>query len=234
MKSGFIPSTRDTLFGHIDSRCYRLGDAANTTLLINVMPPGSATPPHSHDEHQIGLCLSGRLTMNVSGEEQVLDALRTCYWAPSGTLHAGRNDSDQPAVTLDIKRKPQPQDVQLTHCPSERRFLPLSDSKHIKGGLDLAFFIGPWFEIMHSHLAPGARMPRHAHRGIQIGVGLTGSYSMEVADEARPFGPYDVYFAADHVPHAGHNDTPEGASSLNIFIPPRWNLLPAREREIAL
>ncbi len=234
MNSGFIPSTRRLLFGEIDSHCYQLGDAADTTLMINVMPPGSATPPHSHEEHQIGLCLSGTLTMTVNGEERVLDALRTCYWAPGGMPHAGRNDGDRAAVTLDIKRKPQPQDVQLTRCPRDRYFLPLSEGKRVKGGLDLAFFIGPWFEIMHSHLAPGARMPRHAHRGLQIGVGLTGRYSMEVADETRPFGPYDVYVAPDHVPHAGHNDTPEGASSLNIFIPPRWNLLPAREREVAL
>lgn len=233
MSVGFIEPVRSVLFGDIESRIFKFDDVAQTTLMINVMPPGSKAEPHRHDEHQIGLCLSGSFTAIVNGEARAMPPLAQCYWAPGGTLHGGRNDGDEPAITLDIKRLPQPQDVQLTRCPLHEFFLPLSQAKQIKGGLDLRFFIGPWFEIMHSRLAPGATMPRHAHRGIQIGVGLTGTYTMEVADEARPFGRHDVYFAGEHVPHAGLNHTEQEATSLNVFIPPRWNLLPVNQRSVS-
>ncbi|WP_372426698.1 cupin domain-containing protein [Salinarimonas chemoclinalis] len=234
MSAYFPEPTRTRLFGEIEADVFRLGDAADTVVMITTMPPGAAAPPHEHAEHQIGMCLSGSYRMRVGDEERRLDALRGAYWARGGEIHGAVNESDVPAVTLDIKRRPQPAlEGRATPCPAEARFLDLSAPRTVKGGLELRFFVGPWFEIMLSVLEPGALMPRHAHRGAQIGIGLDGDYAMEVGEETRRFTRHRVYFAPDHVPHMGLNDTDAPATSLNVFIPPRWNLLPRRLRESA-
>lgn len=230
MSQYFPVPEQKRLFDTIEARVFKLGDAADTTLLITVMPPGASAPEHHHEEHQIGLCLAGSFTMQVAGETRRLEALREAYWAPGGTPHAAWNDGSEPAITLDIKRRPQADERHVTPAPAGETFIPLSPERTIKGGLGIRFFVGPWFEIMLSHLPPSAIMPRHSHRGIQIGIGVSGAYTMEVADETRSFGRHDVYFAPDHVPHAGYNEGAEDATSLNVFIPPRWNLLPKRLR----
>lgn len=227
----FPEPVRTRLFGEIEADLYTLGDDAGTIVMITTMPPGASAPPHAHSEHQIGLCLSGSYRVRVGDEERRIDALAGAYWARGGEIHGAVNDSDMPAVTLDIKRLPQPALEGLsTPCPAQARFLDLSEPRKVKGGLDLRFFVGPWFEIMLSVLEPRALMPRHAHRGAQIGIGLSGEYAMEVGGETQRFTRHRVYFAPDHVPHMGLNDTPDDATSLNIFIPPRWNLLPKRQR----
>jgi bacilysin biosynthesis protein BacB len=227
----FPEPVRTRLFGEIEADRYVLDDAAGTIVMITTMPPGASAPPHAHDEHQIGLCLSGSYRVRVGDEERRLDALTGAYWARGGEIHGAVNDGDTPAVTLDIKRLPQPGlEGHATPCLPAARFLDLSEPRTVKGGLELRFFVGPWFEIMLSVLAPQALMPRHAHRGAQIGIGLTGEYAMEVGGETQRFGRNRVYFASDHVPHMGFNDTSADATSLNIFIPPRWNLLPKRLR----
>lgn len=234
MSKYFIKPIDDLLYGKIESKIYQLNDSADTTIMINVIPPGVVVPTHQHDEHQIGMCLSGKYKIIVDDNEYQMNALEHCYWAPSGCRHGGENVSAETVVTLDIKRKPQPQDVKLTQSPLDKFFLSLTNSKKIKGGLAFSFFVGPWFEIMYSLIEPGAVMPRHDHRGIQIGIGLTGSYLMEVNGEELQFTKYCVYYAPEHIPHSAFNSSNTVASSLNIFIPPRWNLLPVKEREIAL
>lgn len=227
----FPEPTHTRLFGEIAADIFNLGDEAGTTVMITTMPPGATAPPHQHPEHQIGMCLAGSYRMRVGDEERRLDALSGAYWARGGEIHGAVNDGDTAAITLDIKRMPQPAlEGRATPCPEEVRFLELSQPRTVKGGLNLHFFVGPWFEIMLSVLEPGALMPRHAHRGAQIGIGLDGEYAMEVGDETQRFIRHRVYFAPDHIPHMGHNDTSAPATSLNVFIPPRWNLLPKRLR----
>ncbi|SEO37291.1 Cupin domain protein [Methylobacterium sp. ap11] len=210
---------------------YTLGDPADTSVMIAEVAPGAVVPVHAHDEHQIGLCLRGRFVMEVDGRDHPMPALERAYFAPGGTPHGARNESGTTAVTVDIKRKPIPsEEGQLTRGASGTVVLPLTEARAVKGGLAVSFFVGPWFEIMLSHLAPGAVMPLHTHRGSQIGIGVAGTYTMRVGDEVRTFGPEAVYHAPDHVPHSGWNDEGPAASSLNVFIPPRWNLRPKRER----
>ncbi|EPM67334.1 hypothetical protein A584_21773 [Pseudomonas syringae pv. theae ICMP 3923] len=234
MSKGFVLPVRKSLRDGIETDFYELNDSANTVIMISTMAPGAFAPSHEHDQTQIGMCLAGSFEMTVGGHTQQMDALKNCYWAAGGVPHEGCNNSGAPAVTLDIKRDQQASDVQLTCFPLSETFMEPSKPKSIKGGLDFWFFVGPWFEIMYSTLTPGALMPLHAHRGIQIGVGLTGSYTMEVGEISQDFRQNDVYFADQHVPHSGLNDTKENATSLNIFIPPRWNLLPIKDRPITL
>lgn len=234
MNNGFVQPVRKKLCKGIETDFYELNDSAHTVIMISTMAPGAIAPVHEHEQTQIGMCLSGSFEMTVGDQTQRLNALQNCYWAAGGMPHEGRNNSGAPAITLDIKRDQQATDVQLTAFPMSEIFMEPSKPKSIKGGLDLWFFVGPWFEIMFSNLSPGALMPLHAHRGVQIGIGLTGSYTMEVGNSSQDFRKHDVYFADEHVPHSGFNGTNTDATSLNIFIPPRWNLLPIKERPIAL
>ncbi len=234
MSKEFILPTRKTLFEGVETELYELNDNAHTVIMISTIAPGAFIPSHEHDQTQIGMCLSGSFEITVASQTQQMDALKNCYWVASGIPHEGRNNSDLHSVTLDIKRDPQVTDVQLTDSPMSQTFITPSKPKSIKGGLDFCFFVGPWFEIMYSTLSPGALMPRHAHRGVQIGIGLTGSYTMEVGESSKNFSQNEVYFADEYVPHSGFNGTKADATSLNIFIPPRWNLLPIKERPITL
>ncbi len=233
MSQSYFPKPeRIRLFGDIEADVFELGDDARTVVMISRMPPGAEAPPHEHAEHQIGMCLSGAYRMRVGDEQRDLKALKGAYWVPGGETHGAMNIGSTTAITLDIKRFPKPeQEGQSTPCAPEVRFLDMTPARSIKGGLNLNFFVGPWFEIMLSVLEPDALMPRHAHRGVQIGIGLEGEYRMDVGDETQRFSGNCVYFAPDHIPHMGHNDTDKPATSLNIFIPPRWNLLPKRVRK---
>lgn len=222
--------TRKTLFDGAVADVFEIGDRANTTIMIVEMCPGAMVPLHCHREHQIGLCLKGNLTMEVEDQTRQFDALSGAYFARSGVVHGAVNRSDQSALTLDVKIDPHAGETCISTCAPDVVFMDKTSSKCLKGGLEVSFFVGPWFEIMLSYLPPGALMPRHAHRGIQIGIGVEGSYTMEVDADVRPFGPGDVYVAPEHVPHAGWNMGTLDACSLNLFIPPRWNLLPKRLR----
>lgn len=234
MSGGFVQPIRKTLCEGIETDFYELNDSAHTVIMISIMAPGAVASSHVHDQTQIGMCLSGSFEMTVGAQTQQMDALENCYWVAGGVPHEGRNNSGAPAVTLDIKRDPQATDVQLTEFPLSNIYMVPSKPKSIKGGLDFWFFVGPWFEIMYSTLSSGALMPLHAHRGVQIGIGLTGSYTMTVGENSQDFRQYEVYFADEHVPHSGFNGTKADATSLNIFVPPRWNLLPIKERPITL
>ncbi|BAQ46803.1 hypothetical protein ywfC [Methylobacterium aquaticum] len=230
--SVYFPEGRNIQpFPGVSTSLYALDDPAGTVVMINEVAPGAVVPQHVHDEHQIGLCLRGGFIMEVDGRDYPIPALETAYFAPGGTPHAARNESGATAVTVDIKRKPVPgEEGQLTRSPPGAVALPLTEMRAVKGGLGISFFVGPWFEIMLSSLQPGARMPLHSHRGIQIGIGVSGTYTMQVGEEIRPFGPEVVYHAPEYVPHSGWNDESRDATSLNVFIPPRWNLRPKRER----
>ncbi|MFN3685722.1 cupin domain-containing protein [Salinarimonas sp.] len=229
----FPESTRIHLFDGIEADRFELDDEAATVVMITTMQPGAVAPLHKHNEVQIGMCLSGSMRMQIGAEERRLSAFSGAYWARSEELHGAVNDGSEPAITVDIKQLPSAmQDRSVTPCAASERFLGLTPPRSVKGGLELRFFVGPWFEIMLSVLQPGALMPRHSHRGAQIGIGIDGEYAMEVADEVRRFTRHRVYFAPDHTPHMGLNDTQSDATSLNVFIPPRWNLLPKRLREV--
>lgn len=171
----------------------------------------------------------------IDGVPSKLSALEDAYWVPSNVPHSAKNSTPNVIRTLDIKRRKTPlDDARVTPCSKETRLIKVANDRSIKSEIELSFFVGPWFEIMFSDLSPGAVMPRHSHRGVQIGLGITGSYKMEVDGLEQQFMRNSVYFADEHVPHSAVNESGSNATSLNIFIPPRWNLLPKKQRELEL
>lgn len=219
----------------VRSLVYELGDENETILMVNEIQPHTEVPVHQHDDVQIGLVLEGEMEIAIEGISSQLTALQEAYWVPSNVPHGAKNTTSNVVRTLDIKRrKTALDDAKVTPCSKETRLIKVVSDRSIKSEINLSFFVGPWFEIMLSDLSPGAVMPRHSHRGVQIGLGITGSYTMEVDGFEQQFTRNSVYFADEKVPHSAVNESNANATSLNIFIPPRWNLLPKKQRELEL
>ncbi len=63
------------------------GDAA----MLNVveLEPGAVVPLHAHDHEQLGIVLSGEITMTIDGSDH-LCGLDDAYQIPGGVEHGGR------------------------------------------------------------------------------------------------------------------------------------------------
>jgi quercetin dioxygenase-like cupin family protein len=79
-------------------------------------------------------------------------------------------------------------------------------------------------------IAPGRRVPEHAHDNEQIGFVIEGSVTFTVGDETRTLGPGGSWCIPSNVPH--HVDVgPDGAVVAEAYAPVRadWATLPAVE-----
>ncbi|ACZ86593.1 cupin domain-containing protein [Streptosporangium roseum] len=190
--------------------------AGETLVQVVEIAPGAVLPPHSHDEAQAGILVSGRLTLLIGEEERVMEPLRTAYMIAPGVPHAARNPTSEPTVSIDLKR--------LVDRPCSSGFIELGDRKKTKLGLFNEFFVGDWFEIMISTLEAGGQMPDHRHRHEQIGYVIGGAaYRMTVGGEEHEHGPGDAYYAAPMVSHSAVNDSAESSLNFVAFIPPRYH-----------
>lgn len=216
----FFPKPVDVKdYEGVSSACYELGDESRTFIMVSRLRPGAAIPVHAHAKAQFGLALNGSFSLEANGRSIRLPSLEKAYYLPPDVPHSAVNDSDVEALTVDIKRLKFPD-----HEPTRGlQIMELTPPRTIKSGIVLRFFVAPWFEVMVSKLPPGALMPVHSHSNEQIGIGVSGHYTLQVGDSKTEFARGSVYYAPGGVPHGGWNDNTEEALSLNIFIPPRYN-----------
>jgi bacilysin biosynthesis protein BacB len=215
MTTYFPEPRRLTLAPGIETLSFRYD---KTEVLISEIAPGAILEPHAHPEAQIGLAISGSFIIEVNGREQVLDPLNTVYVVDPNVPHRAINRSGSVAVGLDLKRI-----VGETDYAGDDIFLSVCRQIAFKQGLANSFFVGPWFEVMVSKIAPLGVMPSHKHKNEQIGIGVSGSYQMTVGKEESEFKFGTVYFTPPMVRHGAVNPHDEAACSINIFIPPRYN-----------
>lgn len=79
-------------------------------------------------------------------------------------------------------------------------------------------------------IAPGRRVPEHAHDNEQIGFVIEGSVTFTVGDEVRELGPGGTWRILSNVPH--HVEVgPDGAVVAEAYAPGRadWARLPLLE-----
>ncbi|ASB67580.1 Bacilysin biosynthesis protein BacB [Bacillus velezensis] len=76
----------------------------DTEVLLSYVPPHTNVEPHQHKEVQIGLVVSGELSMTVGDVTRKMTALESAYIAPPNVPHGARNETDQEVIAIDIKR----------------------------------------------------------------------------------------------------------------------------------
>jgi bacilysin biosynthesis protein BacB len=212
----------------IESRLFKMNDKSETQIILSNIAPGAILQPHSHTDVQVGMALFGRFVMQVGEQEKILDPLQTAYVAHSNVPHAARNIFNEWAISLDIKHS-NPKNSSAVKYNGDV-FLNLVNDIRLKTGIRMQFFVTPWCEIMLSYIPPGAVMPTHAHDNEQFGIAVKGKYIMRVGEEEETFEYGKIYFSPSNVPHGADNPYSEEAVSLNIFIPPRYNLIPKKIR----
>lgn len=212
----------------IHALSFNIGDVNGTTINLTTLEPGAFLEPHQHPESQIGLALLGCFKMHVSNMGKILEPLQTAYVAEPHMMHFAQNDGKEPALGLDIKRL----NIVKTLKDKNDTFLYLVKDMTLKTGIKMRFFVTSWCEIMLSEIPPGAVMPIHKHKNEQLGIAVKGKYIMTVQDENEIFEYGKVYYAPPGTRHGAYNPFPEKAISLNVFIPPRYNVLPIKERDI--
>ena len=67
---------------------------------IDVYPPGTFFPDHSHEIDKIDGVLSGKFQMTMLGQTLVLNA-GDCLAVPRGAMHSAEVVGDEPVVSLD-------------------------------------------------------------------------------------------------------------------------------------
>ena len=227
--STFFPKCEKlSLTTGITSSLFKMNDKSQTQIMISKIQPGAIMLPHQHSDVQIGLSLFGRFLMEVDAQEQVLEPLRTAYIAGPNVPHGARNIFNECAISLDIKH------ANVKKSSSAKagngKFLILTNDITLKTGIRMSFFVSPWCEIMLSYIPPHAVMPVHSHENEQFGIAVQGKYTMQIGDEEETFEYGKVYYSPPNIPHGAFNPYNEEAVSLNIFVPPRYNLIPKRER----
>lgn len=214
----------------IDSMLFDIKDKSGTKIILSRIAPGAIVDPHQHPEIQIGMSLSGRFLMTVDGQEKMMEPLENAYVARPNVMHAARNISDEYAIGLDIKFS-NIKESEIVKA-DDAIFLNLVNEMEIKTGINMRFFVSRWCEIMLSSIPSGAVMPAHKHINEQIGIAVKGKYLMRVDDEEELSFDYGkVYFSPEGILHGACNPYEEEAVSLNIFIPPRYNLITRKERD---
>lgn len=85
-----------------------------------------------------------------------------------------------------------------------------------------------WLAIVE--IAPGKRVPEHAHDNEQIGFVIEGSVSVRVGDETKELGPGGSWRIRSNVAHQ-FDVGPEGAVVAEAYAPGRadWATLPMLE-----
>lgn len=203
----------------INSYLFELIDPNQTTILISYIQPDAELKLHAHPERQMGMALKGSFTIQIDGKEAQLDELQNAYAIPPNIPHAAINRSGKIAIGLDIKRTVH----QETFPEKQDYFIYPENGRTLKTGINMCFFVSSWCEVMLSTIPQYASMPTHHHQGEQIGIGVQGSYIMQVGDEEQPFHFGKIYYAPDEIIHGAHNPFEETAVSLNLFLPHRYN-----------
>lgn len=226
--SYYFPKSKEvTISSKINAQVFEIGDENGTTISIATLEPGAYLPPHQHAEAQIGLSLSENFTMNVSNNIQLLDPLNIAYVVEPNMIHSAENNGTHTAFGLDIKRR----NIIKTLKDKNEPFLYLVKHMELKTGIKIKFFVTSWCEIMLSEIPCGAIMPIHKHNNEQLGIAVKGKYLMTVDNEEEIFEFGKIYYAPSRVRHGAYNPYAETAVSLNVFIPPRYNVLPINERD---
>lgn len=227
----FFPKPeRISMASGIESLLFKMKDKSDTQIILSKIAPGAFLSPHKHKEVQMGMALFGKFLMEVDGIEKLLEPLQTAYVAEPNVLHGARNISNEWAIGLDIKHANIKRSSNTKF--NKDTFLHLIKDIKLSTGIRMQFFVSPWCEVMLSEIPSGAVMPVHAHANEQFGVAVKGKYTMQIGEEEETFEYGKVYFAPANVAHGAHNPYKEKAVSLNIFVPPRYNLIPKKERSL--
>ena len=70
-------------------------------MALNVTLPGCTVPTHSHPHEQVGMVYSGKATLRIGDQEQVVKK-GDFYCIPSDVPHSDTCIGDEPFVMLDI------------------------------------------------------------------------------------------------------------------------------------
>ncbi|MCX7569395.1 cupin domain-containing protein [Tumebacillus sp. DT12] len=193
----------------------------DTEIKFSYIPPGASVPMHDHQEVQIGMVVQGELTMTVGGVTRVMTAENEIYVAPPFCPHAAVNESDGETIAIDIKRFREGENY--THA--EGYFREKYNTRDLIPGMEVTFFLEDWMELMIADIpANGGEMPDHKHKNEQLGICIGGSYPMVIENETHMMKVGDSYFCGARERHSAVNPFDVAARSINVFLPPRYNL----------
>ncbi len=79
------------------------GNPAREVRLQTVLvPPGGATPFHTHPGDQWEMVQEGEITYTVKGQEPKVLKVGDAMYIPRGTVHRNQNLTDKPARTVEL------------------------------------------------------------------------------------------------------------------------------------
>lgn len=192
----------------------------DTEVLLSYIPPGVKIDLHSHKEVQIGMVISGELTMQIEDIKQKMTPLQLAYIAPPNTLHGAINESDTETIAIDVKRLKNNE----VYSSPPNYFLEVYKTRDLFPGMEVNFFVEDWVELMIAKIPKnGGMMPDHKHRNEQIGICIGGGYEMTIEDQTHTMKFGDSYFCESRESHSAINNTDCDSNSINIFFPPRYN-----------
>jgi quercetin dioxygenase-like cupin family protein len=67
-----------------------------------VVPPGGATPFHTHPGDQWEMIQEGEITYTVKGQDPKVLKVGDSMYIPRGTIHRNQNLTDKPARTVEL------------------------------------------------------------------------------------------------------------------------------------
>lgn len=163
-------------------------------LQLAYLLPESTFALHQHIESQMGLLVSGRLEMNVDGEEEVMEPLQQVYFADSNVPHGAINPFPETAFVIDVKYVHH-HPTSLGASPTMFKIAPdLGQPTNLKP----QSVSTDWFDVLITTIPPGYKL--HSQRSVneQMGVVLDGDLTVSVGTEEKRLQHGDVYYVPQH------------------------------------
>lgn len=199
----------------------------DTEIKFSYIPPGASVPTHDHQEVQIGMVVKGELTMTVGDVTRVMKAENEIYVAPPFCPHSAVNESGEETIAIDIKRYREGE----TYTHADGYFREKYNTRDLIPGMEVTFFLEDWFELMIADIpAHGGEMPDHRHKNEQLGICIGGNYSMTIEDETIEMKVGSSYFCGERERHSAVNPHDVNSRSINVFLPPRYNMHELKKR----
>ena len=198
-------------------------DFDEVLVLLLDFAPGAATPAHTHGGVAFVSVVEGELARQIGDSHQVYAAGEG--WAePLGEVHSAHNPGVVPAralVTFLLPPGAAPTTVAEGGAAGAAPPGPTVAYQSARvpvpqpaGGFDEARFALLDF-------APGAATPRHTHGGLTVVAVIDGELTRRIGDDARTFGPGEVWLEPAGEVHSAHNESGQAASVAVAFLLPQ-------------
>lgn len=189
--SFLLPVPERKYLNGIEHFIFNLNQPQETEMVISYVPSGASFEEYTAKEEILGLVISGELKLNIDDQDFDFSAFKQAYNLPYQTKSIFKNETNDLAITLSIKKKAE----EFSYLVNDEDYSLLPDQILMKKTkLSFNFFIASWMEFILSD-ASRRKSSYPSSDSTLVEVEIEGTPVIQVETQKEKIKQGQIYYA---------------------------------------